>query len=78
MKSFFGSLISASGTMREYRGISSCRVNVSTMRWMSWARRRFLLPSLMKPFEASIMKMPFRAWAFSLSSTTMQAGMPVP
>ena len=31
------------------------------MWWMSWARRRFLLPSLMKPLEASIMKMPLRA-----------------
>ena len=27
---------------------------------------------------ASIMKMPLRAWASSLSTTTMQAGMPVP
>jgi hypothetical protein len=45
---------------------------------MSWARRRFLLPSFMKPLLASIMKMPVRAWACSLSMTTMQAGMPVP
>ena len=48
------------------------------MRWMSCSRRRFLLPSLMKPLEASIMNTPLRAAAFSLSSTTMQAGMPVP
>jgi hypothetical protein len=32
----------------------------------------------MKPLLASIMKMPLRAAAFSLSSTRMQAGMPVP
>ena len=32
----------------------------------------------MKPSEASIMKMPLRAFAPSLSRTTMQAGMPVP
>jgi hypothetical protein len=31
-----------------------------------------------KPSEASIMKMPLRAFAPSLSRTTMQAGMPVP
>ncbi len=42
------------------------------------ARRRFLGPSFMKPPLASIMKMPLRAWASSLSMTTMQAGMPVP
>ena len=57
---------------------STWRVKVSTILWMSCARRRFLLPSLMKPLEASIMKMPLRAAAFSLSSTMMQAGMPVP
>src|SRR5260221_9145659 len=45
---------------------------MSTILWMSWARRRFLLPSLMKALEASIMKMPLRAVAFSLSSTMMQ------
>ena len=53
-------------------------MKASTILWMSCARRRFLLPSLMKPLEASIMKMPVRAAAFSLSSTMMQAGMPVP
>ena len=57
---------------------SSCRVKVSTIWWMSCSRRRFFGPSFMKPLEASIMKMPLRAVAFSLSSTTMQAGMPVP
>jgi hypothetical protein len=31
---------------------------------------------LMKPLLASIMKMPLRAWACSLSMTMMQAGMP--
>jgi hypothetical protein len=35
--------------------------------------RRFLFPSFLKPLEASTMKMPSRACAFSLSSTTMQA-----
>ena len=40
--------------------MSSWRVKVSTMRWMSCSRRRFLLPSLMKPLEASIMNMPLR------------------
>jgi hypothetical protein len=42
------------------------------------ARVGFVLPSFRKPLEASIMKMPLRAVAFSLSSTRMQAGMPVP
>ena len=45
--------ISASGTRRAYPYISACRVKISTMRWMSWARRRFLAPSLTKPLEAS-------------------------
>ena len=36
-------------------------MKTSTILWMSWARRRFLLPSLMKPLLASIMKMPLRA-----------------
>jgi len=31
-----------------------------------------------KPLLASIMKMPLRVWAFSLSMTIMQAGMPAP
>jgi len=31
-----------------------------------------------KPLLPSIMKMPLRVWAFSLSMTMMQAGMPVP
>ena len=64
--------------MREYFGNSSRRVKISTILWMSCSRRRFLGPSFMKPSLASIMKMPLRAWASSLSSTTMQAGMPVP
>ena len=64
--------------MREYFGTSSCLLKTSTILWMSCARRRFLGPSFMKPPLASIMKMPLRAWASSLSMTTMQAGMPVP
>ena len=66
------------GTMREYFGSSSRLLKTSTILWMSCSRRRFLLPSFMKPALASIMKMPLRVWAFSLSSTMMQAGMPVP
>ena len=61
-----------------YFGTSSRRLKTSTILWMSWARRRFFGPSFMKPSLASIMKMPLRAWASSLSTTTMQAGMPVP
>jgi hypothetical protein len=64
--------------MREYFGTSRHRLKTSTILWMSWARRRFLGPSFMNPALASIMKMPFRAWAALLSTTTMQAGMPVP
>ena len=50
-------------------------VEDATMLAMSMARRRFLLPSLRKPALASTMKMPMLAWTFSLSTTTMQAGM---
>ena len=46
--------------MREYLGSSSCRLKTSTILWMSWWRRRFLLPSFTKPLLASIMKMPVR------------------
>ncbi len=42
------------------------------------SRRRFLGPSFMKPSLASIMKMPLRLWASSLSITIIHAGMPVP
>ena len=53
-------------------------VKTSTILWMSMLRSRFLGPSFMKSPLASIMKTPLRAWASSLSTTTMQAGMPVP
>jgi len=64
--------------MRAYRGTSLCLLKASTIRWMSCARSRFLGPSFMKPPLPSIMKIPFRAAAPSLSTTTMQAGIPVP
>ena len=35
--------------MREYLGTSSRLLKTSTILWMSWARRRFLGPSFMKP-----------------------------
>ena len=41
---------------------------------MSCSRSRFLGPFFLKPLEASIMNTPLRPAAFSLSSTTMQAG----
>ena len=53
-------------------------LTVGSWRWISCARRRFLGPSLRNPLLASIMKMPVRTWAFSLSMTRIQAGMPVP
>ena len=53
-------------------------VKASIILWMSRSRRRFLLPSLMKPFDASIMNSGRSARDSDLSRTIIEAGIPVP